>query len=107
MAQNRRVRAAQSGTSKTRVGKKASKVPARRVVPSAVPWRVAVSGPRATIAHIRTENPGQVTPEERWNLIAIAAYYRAEKRGFVGGDPAQDWWEAELEIDAELARWAE
>ena len=27
------------------------------------------------------------------------AYYRAERRGFTGGDPVQDWLEAEVEID--------
>nr|VFK01228.1 MAG: Protein of unknown function (DUF2934) [Candidatus Kentron sp. H]VFK01364.1 MAG: Protein of unknown function (DUF2934) [Candidatus Kentron sp. H]VFK04957.1 MAG: Protein of unknown function (DUF2934) [Candidatus Kentron sp. H] len=26
-----------------------------------------------------------ITPEERWNMIAVAAYYRAEQRGFLGG----------------------
>jgi hypothetical protein len=32
-------------------------------------------------------------------MIAIAAYYLAERRGFNGGDPLQDWLEAESEID--------
>ncbi len=27
--------------------------------------------------------------------IAEAAYYRAERRGFVGGDPVEDWLAAE------------
>ena len=39
---------------------------------------------------------------ERW--IAEAAYFRAERRGFVGGDPIRDWIEAEHEIDAELRK---
>ena len=43
-----------------------------------------------------------VTPQQRWNMIAEAAYYRAEKRDFVGGDPAQDWLAAEAEIDERL-----
>ena len=47
-------------------------------------------------------SPG-VTPEERWHMIAVAAYYRAEKRGFVGGNPADDWMHAEEEIDAMLS----
>nr|VFK27602.1 MAG: Protein of unknown function (DUF2934) [Candidatus Kentron sp. MB]VFK33004.1 MAG: Protein of unknown function (DUF2934) [Candidatus Kentron sp. MB]VFK75691.1 MAG: Protein of unknown function (DUF2934) [Candidatus Kentron sp. MB] len=42
---------------------------------------------------------GPVTPEERWNMIAVAAYYRAEQRGFMGGNPAEDWIAAEEEID--------
>lgn len=40
-----------------------------------------------------------VTPEQRYKMIAEAAYFRAEKRGFVGGNSAQDWIEAEAEID--------
>lgn len=40
-----------------------------------------------------------VTPEQRYQMIAEAAYFRAEKRGFVGGDTALDWVEAEAEID--------
>lgn len=37
---------------------------------------------------------------DRQEMIAIAAYYRAERRGFDGGDAMQDWLEAEAEIDA-------
>ncbi len=35
-------------------------------------------------------------------MIAEAAYYRAEHRGFWCGDPVTDWLEAEDEIDAML-----
>ena len=35
-------------------------------------------------------------------MIAIAAYYRAQNRGFAGGDPENDWFEAEKEIEALL-----
>ena len=37
--------------------------------------------------------------EDRQQMIATAAYYRAEKRGFNGGDEIQDWLEAEAQID--------
>ncbi len=37
--------------------------------------------------------------EDRQQMIATAAYYRAEKRGFNGGDEIQDWLEAESELD--------
>ncbi len=43
-----------------------------------------------------------IPPEERWQMVAKAAYYRAEKRGFIGGNPADDWAEAEAEITAQL-----
>jgi len=39
-----------------------------------------------------------ISPEERHRLIAEAAFYRAERRGFAPGDPMQDWLEAEAEI---------
>jgi hypothetical protein len=36
---------------------------------------------------------------DRQEMIATAAYYRAERRGFNSGDEIQDWLEAEAEID--------
>ncbi|MEO1766056.1 DUF2934 domain-containing protein [Thiobacter aerophilum] len=35
-------------------------------------------------------------------MICDAAYFRAERRGFVGGSALEDWLEAEAEIDALL-----
>lgn len=40
--------------------------------------------------------------EQREKMIAEAAYFRAERRGFVGGDAFRDWCEAEAEIDGRL-----
>jgi hypothetical protein len=40
-----------------------------------------------------------VQDEERHRMIAEAAYFRAERRGFQGGDSFQDWLDAEAEID--------
>lgn len=48
------------------------------------------------------ESHPPVTAEHRHRLISEAAYYRAEQRGFLGGDPAEDWVEAEAEIDRRL-----
>ena len=45
---------------------------------------------------------GEPTPEERWRMVAEAAYYIAEKRDFVGGDPACDWYEAEKQVEFAL-----
>ena len=41
----------------------------------------------------------KIAPEQRWRLIATAAYLKAEKRGFASGGELQDWIEAEKEID--------
>jgi hypothetical protein len=40
-----------------------------------------------------------IAPEERWRMIAIAAYHKAEKRGFAPSNELRDWAEAEKEID--------
>ena len=39
------------------------------------------------------------TSDERWKMIAIAAYHKAEQRGFAPGSELQDWAEAEKEVD--------
>jgi hypothetical protein len=49
-------------------------------------------------------SPGKrtVNPDERHQMVALAAYYRAEQRGFVNGDPLRDWLEAEAEVTMRL-----
>lgn len=42
---------------------------------------------------------GGITPEERKRMIAEAAYYRAERRGFATGSEMDDWIQAETDID--------
>ncbi len=39
---------------------------------------------------------------ERERMIAEAAYFRAERRGFSGGDSVTDWLAAEKEVDHRL-----
>jgi hypothetical protein len=36
-------------------------------------------------------------------MIAMAAYFRAEKRGFTSGSEVEDWLEAEKEVASRLA----
>jgi hypothetical protein len=38
------------------------------------------------------------------DMIATAAYYRAEKRGFDGGSAEEDWYEAEAELRERFGR---
>jgi hypothetical protein len=35
-------------------------------------------------------------------MVSEAAYFLAAKRGFVGGDPIEDWLQAEAQIQALL-----
>lgn len=59
---------------------------------------------KATTSQAHVDTQSTVTPDERRKMIAEAAFIRAERRGFVGGDPAVDWLEAEAEIDRILSR---
>jgi len=43
------------------------------------------------------------SPAERHSLIAQIAFLKAERREFRGGDPVQDWLEAEKEVDSSNA----
>ncbi len=43
-----------------------------------------------------------INAEERWRMITLAAYHKAEARGFAPGNEAEDWFEAEKEVDALL-----
>ena len=54
--------------------------------------------PKATVMKVR-----QITADDRQQLIAEAAYLRAERRGFAPGGEVEDWLAAEAEVDALLA----
>jgi hypothetical protein len=54
--------------------------------------------PRAGKSEASESAPSAIDPVRRHKLIAEAAYYRAEKRGFAAGNELQDWLEAEMEI---------
>ncbi|OGA53663.1 MAG: hypothetical protein A3F74_02290 [Betaproteobacteria bacterium RIFCSPLOWO2_12_FULL_62_58] len=45
------------------------------------------------------EGAAAVSPEERLRMVAEAAYFRAERRGFATGGEVDDWIQAETEID--------
>jgi hypothetical protein len=47
-----------------------------------------------------------ISSQDRRRMIAEAAYFHAERRGFEGGTPDQDWYQAEREIDDLLAKYA-
>jgi len=64
---------------------------------SAAPATRTAAGSTVASSTARTT----ISPEQRRLMIAEAAYYRAQRRGF-RGDPIRDWTEAEAEIDAQL-----
>jgi len=77
------------------------RTPAPRPEPPAP--RAAATAPRAaTGSPVPSALPRiTISPEKRRLMIAEAAYFRAQSRGF-RGDPVRDWTEAEAEIDAQL-----
>lgn len=65
------------------------------------PQKHTVSLDRAKESNLETtvgDRNIDVSPEQRHQMIAEAAYKRAQKRSFMGGNPENDWYEAEAEI---------
>jgi hypothetical protein len=52
----------------------------------------------------KSSKSSRETPQEqRQEMIATAAYFRAEQRGFTGGTELDDWLAAEAEINDRLS----
>ena len=83
----------------------AAKSGAKKASP-AMSARISVDKKPVATGTSRALAPAVVTAEDREKMISLAAYVRAERRGFVGGDPVVDWLDAEAEIDAMLGRWS-
>lgn len=54
------------------------------------------------IGHTDAASPIAALLEQRHQRIRVAAYFKAEKRGFAPGHELDDWLEAEEEVDAQL-----
>jgi len=75
---------------RTHKGKAASKPSRRDATPAKSPSKSA--------PEICKDAAPAITAQEREHLVARAAYFRAEKRGFAPGCELQDWVEAEAEV---------
>ncbi len=58
--------------------------------------------PSAATTATATATAAPIDQDLRRALIAKAAYYRAERRGFSAGCEADDWLAAEMEVDTAL-----
>jgi len=60
----------------------------------------APSGAQSNLATAAPASASQVnvSDDERRRMVAEAAYYRAQQRGFTAGGEVDDWLEAEREI---------
>jgi len=45
------------------------------------------------------DSPAELSPQERREMVAVAAYYLAEQRGFALGKDVEDWLRAEQYVD--------
>jgi hypothetical protein len=70
----------------------------RDVKPAARP--VASPSPAATPPAADPSSDDSLSPSDRYRLISVFAYYKAEKRGFAPGHMWDDWLAAEREINA-------
>jgi hypothetical protein len=52
---------------------------------------------------IARESELRLSEDERRRMVAEAAYYRAERRGFAAGGEVEDWLTAEREVNQRLA----
>jgi hypothetical protein len=82
-----------TGTGRT---KKKTAPPVAEQPPAAVPTEVTASNLE------RREIPS--FSENREARIAEAAYWRAERRGFIAGQELEDWLAAEKEVDGDIAQ---
>lgn len=78
--------------------------PALAAAPAAKPKLAVAPAPVAKPAAKPAAKAAKVDAAERLRMIAEAAYYIAEKRGFSHGNHDADWAEAERQIDALLAK---
>lgn len=77
---------------------KASVTPAKKTA-KATPAATKTIGGMSIKPTTRTK---PVDPDQRRYYVEVAAYYIAERRGFMGGHEAEDWIAAEIEIDRML-----
>jgi hypothetical protein len=95
----KKVAAAKKVATKKAVAARPAAAAARQ---SAPPQPKPVSEPQSAL--LPSESPSEVSPELRAAMIQEAAYFKAEKRNFAPGFEAEDWDEAEREVDEKLKR---
>ncbi|CAN0357027.1 unnamed protein product, partial [Phaeothamnion confervicola] len=78
----------------TQTGKPRSSV---RKAPPTITAAKPAAAAKATKISVKSTKP--VVGSQEWQaMVATAAYFRAQGRGFIGGSAEQDWVEAEAEL---------
>jgi hypothetical protein len=79
--------------------------------PAKVPVKARAKAPAKTSATVKATKPKpavrtdvetSLTESDRLRMIELAAYFRAERRGFLPGFEVEDWFAAEAEIAAQI-----
>lgn len=67
--------------------------------------RLAKAEPGVGVSEGAAAGPtaGAIDEKTRQAMISLVAYSFYERRGYVGGTELQDWLEAEMEVDRQLA----
>lgn len=86
----------QAAPAKAAPAKAAAKTAAKPTAVKKVAAKAAARGGKAT------GKPTVVAPEQRRQLVQVAAYFIAERRGFSSGREVEDWLEAEAEVERML-----
>ncbi len=91
--------AKKTATKKTAAKKTVAKktVTKKKVAKKKVAAAPAQTGVEAVA--IASTTSAAIDPDTRAQMVAEAAYYRAQKRGFEGGQEQEDWYEGEREIE--------
>lgn len=87
-----------------RAATKPATKPAAKPTPKAAPKAPAVTAARrpAPRKPAAAAAPATMAPAEREELVRLAAYFRAEQRGFAPGREWEDWLIAEAEVSARV-----
>lgn len=104
MPETRKAATTKSEPAKTKTAAKAATRSAatpttQRAAPAARQTAAATSAKPKSQSARRAAPLLSVDPEQRRNYVEVAAYYIAERRGFMNGDETTDWLAAEQEID--------
>ena len=86
---------------KNAVKKKAVK---KKAAKKAVRKKAVKKAAKKTVKKKVAKQATEISPRERYEMIATMAYYRAEKRNFAPGQEQQDWYECERIVDEMLAK---
>lgn len=92
----------------TQIAKSPASPPAKPPMAASLPAVASPAGAKPNSGSKPSAQPGSssspLTAEMRRTMIAEAAYYIAEKRGFAEDRTMDDWLLAEKQIDAALSR---